>query len=203
MRRALLAAALLAAGLMTNLSPAPAGPAKPNPHIQPLLDGCQRSNALHAATATPEWVSVYRDHVIAGRASGVATAGRQTVEGPVTNSRMPGEDLYFTHDTYDINVDVDPPPSQEFVLTTDQGPHSTIHTEAEVAAFPLWVMPSVGDRARVSGSWIWDCGHWGNQGVDPTEDLSQFLPYDPSSTAKDVLEPGTIRGEEPEFHPLY
>jgi hypothetical protein len=68
----------------------------------------------------------------------------------------------------------------------------------------MWAWPQVGDRVRASGSWIWDCGHWGDGvlGPAPAGTISALLPYDPYETVQDLQSPGTIRGESTEIHPL-
>jgi hypothetical protein len=51
-----------------------------------------------------------------------------------------------------------------------------LHYEWEEGSLPKFAWPSDGDRTSIWGSWIWDCGHW-------TED-------------------GQVTGERTEFHPL-
>src|SRR5437588_638641 len=84
----------------------PARSAGPDSHTQPLVDGCQRSDALELGVSTPEWVYVNRAQVLAARGAGEARAGARTVEGVVTESRPAGEDLYINHDFNDIDVAV-------------------------------------------------------------------------------------------------
>jgi hypothetical protein len=52
-----------------------------------------------------------------------------------------------------------------------------LHFEWESGVVPDYAWPTDGDRAKLWGSWIWDCGHW---------------------TGED----GSITGERTEFHPL-
>lgn len=207
-RRAVSSTALLA--ILLPLA-ALRAPANPSSQTQPLLDGCQRNNTMILALQTPEWVYVDKAGVLAERANGNPTSGRQTAEGVITQSRMAGSDLYVNHDFYDVNIGIDPDPAYEFLLPSHEiaaqnapgGAQARLGTEWESAAVPLWAMPKIGDRARLSGNWIWDCGHWGNPGPEPFGVASQFIPYDPFSTAQDLVDDGKLEGEDTELHPLY
>jgi hypothetical protein len=156
---------------------------------------------MELALSTPEWVYVNRAQVLAARLAGDQRAGRQTVEGVVEGAHPAGDDLYINHDFNDLDVDVAPDPA--FVNLAANGNGGDIGTEWEGTRIPTWAWPQVGDRVRESGSWIWDCGHWGNGPADDTHGVSQLLPYDPEETAKDLAQPGAIRGEQTELHPLY
>lgn len=186
-----------------------AGAAQPAPdsHSQPLLDGCQRSQSLNLAVSTPEWVYVNSNDVRMARLTGDLRSGRRTVEGVVNESRPAGEDLYLNHDMHDYNVIVTPDAAYAGALgsgniNSNPRESGTIEGEWETSKIPLWARPSRGDRVRMSGNWIWDCGHWGNSAADPTS-LSQLLVYDPIETIQDVAAPGAIRGETTELHPMY
>jgi len=183
-----------------------AGPAGPDSHLQPLLDGCQRSDSLTLAVSTPEWVYVNSNDVRMARLTGDDSLGRRTVEGVVKTSRPAGEDLYLNHDFHDYNVQLQPDAPYADVLGSGNlrpgGEFNQIEGEWEVSKIPLWAWPSTGDRVKASGNWIWDCGHWGNSEADPTG-LSQLLVYDPVETAQDLAQPGAIRGETTELHPMY
>ncbi|TMK19655.1 MAG: hypothetical protein E6G68_05700 [Actinobacteria bacterium] len=204
--------AALALGIVTTVGVLAAGalPGRaaggPDSSTQPLLDGCQRSDSLELATSTPEWTYVDANDVRTARLSGDETAGRRTIVGTVVESRPSGEDLYITHDFNDYNILVRPDRGYEGLLATGNlapgDEHNLLEGEWEVTAIPLWAWASAGDRVRVSGSWAWDCGHWGNSAADPTG-LSQLLVYDPVETLQDVAQPGTIRGETTELHPMY
>ena len=180
--------------------------AGPDSHTQPLIDGCQRSQSLLLGTSTPEWVYVNANDVRAARVAGDATLGRKTVEGVVHESRPAGEDIYVSHDFHDYNVMITPDPAYEGLLGSGNripgNEKDLLEGEWEVSAIPLWAWPSAGDRVKVSGNWIWDCGHWGNSAADPTG-LSQLLVYDPLETLQDIASPGAIRGETTELHPMY
>jgi hypothetical protein len=198
---------LFAVGLVATLmlggltSPAEAAQG-PDSHNQPLLDGCQRSNAMQLGLSTPEWVYVDRSGVLALRAMGNTSAGTGTVQGVVADIHPAGDDLYVNHDYNDIDIDVAVDPAYQKYVASGNGA-GQIGTEWEDTLIPTWAWPQVGDRVQESGSWIWDCGHWGNGPADPSEGVSQLLPYDPAETLQDQLNPGTITGEQTELHPLY
>src|SRR5207247_10133979 len=70
--------------------------AGPDPHTQPLLDGCQRSDALILGLSTPEWVYVNRLQVLTDRVAD-PRSGRRTVIGIVRDIHPAGDDLFYTH----------------------------------------------------------------------------------------------------------
>jgi len=175
--------------------------AGPDSHIQPLLDGCQRSNTS-IALAVPAWVYVHRANVLAARLLGDAKAGRATVEGVAVDVKPSGDDQFVSHDYVDFTQDVAVDPQYRSLVGTGDTP-GVMHTEWEEARVPQWAWPQLGDRVRESGSYIWDCGHWGNGPADPTPGISQFIPYDPVETAQDLVHRGAIAGEGTELHPTY
>jgi len=178
----------------------------PDSHTQPLLDGCQRSQALLLGVATPEWVYVDAASVRAARLGGDRTAGRRTVEGVAKEARPAGEDLYLTHNFHDFNLLIEPDPAYAGVLSSGNlqpgEEFNVIEGEWEVSDIPMWAWPAAGDRVRAGGNWSWDCGHWGEGAADPTR-ISPLLPYDPVETIQDLAAPGVIRGETTELHPLF
>ena len=95
---------------------APAAASGPDSHSQPLLDGCQRSDAMELGLSTPEWVYADRASVLAARAAGDPLAGTRTITGVVTESRPAGEDLYVNHDFNDMNVMVQPVMAHRVIL---------------------------------------------------------------------------------------
>jgi hypothetical protein len=206
LRRSGIALALLAV-LAVFVARAEAAEQQPDSHTQPLLDGCQRSQSLNLAVSTPEWVYVNSNDVRLARLTGDATAGRRTLEGVVSESRPAGEDLYLNHDFHDYNVLVRPDPAYAGLLGSgnlnpNPREYGLVEGEWETSKIPLWARASRGDRVRMSGNWIWDCGHWGNSAADRTG-LSQLLVYDPIETIQDIAQPGAIRGETTELHPMY
>jgi hypothetical protein len=178
---------------------------RPDSHTQPLADGCMRSDALITLTI-PEWVYVNRQEVLAARLAGDTITGRQTAEGVVKEIHPAGDDQFITHDYGDVDIDVAlDPPYQGLSGTADSPPgeQPEIGTEWEDTLIPTWAWPQIGDRVRESGAWIWDCGHWGNGGADPTMGFAEFIPYDPIETIPDLTyAPGTVSGEQTEIHPL-
>ena len=190
----------LAAGLaLLAIPPATAQEPGPDPHRQPLVDGCQRSNTFTLARTTPEWVYVDRARAMQDLLAGDPLHGVRRASGRVVESRPAGEDLYLNHDYHDMNVFF--VPDAPFTGLMAQG-QTVLEGELEASNIPLWAMPAPGDHLVMSGSWIWDCGHWGNSAADPSG-LSQFLVYDPVETGQDLLAPGAIRGEETELHPFH
>jgi hypothetical protein len=180
-----------------------AEPPHPDSTRQPLRDGCQRNPAALLVVGagggdiSPEWVYVNRDNSVRV-AEGVAHA-----TGPAT------EDLPFAHSWYDIdsNVDLDQPyryllggdPEKKtgnFVPGSEETNRLHIEWESGDGArgtVPPYAWPTEGDRVKVWGQWIWDCGHWGQDFQDP----DYFLPgtgETPFSTE--------VPGEGTELHPL-
>src|SRR5207244_1326588 len=161
---------------------------------------CQRSNAMELALSTPEWVYVDHPGVLGARVAGNQKAGRRTVEGVVEGAHPAGDDLYINHDFNDLDIDVLPDAAFADLVATGNG--GDLGTEWEATRIPTWAWPQIGDRVRESGSWIWDCGHWGNGPADPTMGFAEFIPGDPVETIPDLLKPGTINGESTEIHPI-
>jgi hypothetical protein len=193
-RLALLLVAALALG-------ATSAGSHPDSLSQPLRDGCDRSELLLLGEATvdlvhrstmevaPEWVYV-------GAGDGTRTI--RTLEGTVLATHTAGSDLFGSHKTYDLNIDVAPDPGYEDLLSTrnDAERPPQIHTEWEPLYVPTWAWPSPNDHVRETGSWIWDCGHWqeGSRRVPG----SDAVPGDPLGDAGVEH----IGGEEAEIHPI-
>jgi hypothetical protein len=176
---------------------AAAGPFdRPDAINQPLADGCQRNPAGLLTFSSPEWVYVYNGNHDSPRT--------RVVEGVAHATSPAGEDLPQNHASYDLdsNVQVDKP--YEYLLGGDpaakngnfgEGGEDTgrIHVEWESTVLPPWAWPTEGDRVKLWGPWIWDCGHWGQGTGDP----DYFLPGNqPGST------PDNLRGEQTEIHPM-
>jgi len=170
----------------------------PDSRTQSVADGCNRTQLglLGEAAATMEagphptpfasWVYVDGDN------------SPRTLEGQVLGTHTAGTDLFGVHDTYDLNIDVQPDPGYDQLLSSRNAAESPgqIHTEWESGNAPLFAWPSVGDHVRETGSEIWDCGHW--QEGDRKVPGGDFAPGDPLGTAG--AEP--IGGEEIEIHPI-
>ncbi|MEA2473771.1 MAG: hypothetical protein QOE06_1686 [Thermoleophilaceae bacterium] len=190
---------------MVAVSPAVAL-AGPDPVNQPLSDGCQRNAAGLLTFSSPEWVFV------GGKGTTDAT---RVVEGTTTLSHTADEDLPESHTSYDFDTDVVPDPSYlgllagsptagngNFAHDADMG---KLHVEWESRAIPAYVWPTEGDRVKLWGQWVWDCGHWG-EGIQ----TDQSNPQGSLVGTGDYLLPGQVegdpppdlRGEQTELHPM-
>jgi hypothetical protein len=173
-------------------------PPRPDSQQQPLKDGCQRSPApllTYAAGGppqTPEWSYVYRDPTV------------RLAEGIAHASSPAGGDLPHGHDWYDMNYNLDLDPQYGYLLGGDPnakngnfapGSEDTnrLHLEWETGTLPAWAWPTENDRVKTWGSWIWDCGHWGQNFEDP----DYFLPGTGETPFSE-----NVRGEQTEFHPM-
>lgn len=176
-------------------SPPPAK--RPDALRQPLTDGCQRNPAGLLTFTSPEWVYVNGDPTV------------RAVEGTATGSHAAGEDLPQNHAWYDFDSNVEPDPKYGNFLAGDPNPPNgnpngnfggdpgaedkgKLHVEWESGTFPMYSWFTEGDRVKLYGSWIWDCGHWGPGFTDK----DYFLP------GQDPLASSDIRGEQTEFHPM-
>lgn len=167
-------------------SPADTNPPAPDSTTQPLADGCQRDPAGLLTFTSPEWAYVYRD----------PTA--RLVEGVAHSTHTAGGDLPEGHDWYDLNSNVNVDSQYSYLLGsanyTGNGEETgRLHVEWETGSVPKFVWPTENDRVKLWGSWIWDCGHWGQTFNDP----DYFLPGQqepPGAT--------NVPGERTEFHPM-
>src|SRR2546423_1017340 len=78
-------------------------PPPPDSHVQPLVDGCQRSNGMSLTLTTPEWVYVNRSAVLQARQTD-PRAGTQTVEGVVNDIHPAGHHLVINHGYNDVDL---------------------------------------------------------------------------------------------------
>src|SRR5438094_5727715 len=117
-------------------SSAAAAASGPDSHTQPMVDGCQRSNAMDLTLTTPEWVYVNRSDVLAARLAGDATAGRQTVEGTVNDIHPAGDDLYVNHDYNDLDIGVLPDAKTGGLAASGNG--GDLGLEWEGTLLPTW-----------------------------------------------------------------
>ena len=202
------AAALAAVAAV--LLAAPAALAGPDPVHQPLRDGCQRNPGGLLSDTSPEWADV------GGAGAGDAL---RAVEGSATLIHTADEDLPEAHASYDLDMDVVPDAAYAGLLAgspdanggqgngnyahdADQG---KLHSEWESGVVPTFVWPAEGDRVKLWGQWVWDCGHWG-QGIHTDPDERQ----DALIGTGDYLLPGQaegeppedLRGEQTELHPI-
>lgn len=200
-------ALLLLGGALVLPATATAGP---DPLNQPLADGCQRNPAGLLTFTSPEWVPV------GGRNAGDPV---RVIEGSSTLVHTADEDLPEGHNSYDLDWDVNPDAGYLGLLAGDPNANGgqgngnwandadrgKLHVEWESGAVPSFVWPTEGDRTKVWGQWIWDCGHWG-QGIQTDQGNPQgslvgtgdyFLPGQVEGGA-----PNGLRGEQTELHPM-
>lgn len=166
-------AAALAAGAV-----AAVGPVGPDPSAQAQADGCGRDGAAIVKRERPEWAYVGDAQAPAGGPAPVARWASGVVDSPVPQlaSHPAPEDLPFTHSAYDVNFNLRTDASSAGLLGGDLAAGTgnyarggggeqneqtaRLHVEREETSFPPFAWPGAGDRVRVLGAWIWDCGHW-------------------------------------------
>jgi hypothetical protein len=199
--------ALIAAVALLAAAPAVAL-AGPDPVKQPLADGCQRNPAGLLTFSSPEWVRV-------GGKSTSATQATKVIEGTTTLTHTADEDLPQSHTSYDLDSDVVPDPAYIGLLAgsptarngnfAEDADYAKLHVEWESRALPAYAWPTEGDRVKLWGQWVWDCGHWG-EGIEADQKNPQgsligtgdyFLPGQVEGDP-----PHGLRGEQTELHPL-
>ena len=181
-----------------------------DPVNQPLADGCQRSPAGLLTYSSPSWVFV------GGRNSGDPL---RVLEGGATLVHTAGEDLPQGHLSYDLDWDVVPDPQYLGLLAGDPNANGgkgngnfahdadegKLHVEWESGVVPTFVWPNEGDRIKMWGSWIWDCGHWGEGfSTDPSQEGLQHTGdyFLPGEIEKGGVPAADLRGEQTELHPV-
>ncbi len=158
----------------------------PDSLTQPLEDGCQRDPAQLLAGTSPQWVYVGRDpepHLVVGTA---------------VEARPTYTDLFRVHDSYDMNIMLRPDQEYwDYLGTANLGenlefdlPSQIMEVEWEQRAYSLFAWATWRDRVEIMGSWIWDCGHWGQGFDDPGYFVPGTAPGEPDVT-----------GEHTEIHP--
>jgi hypothetical protein len=180
--------------------------AGPDPVSQPLADGCQRNPAGLLTFSSPEWVFV------GGKGT---TDTTRVVEGTTTLTHTAEEDLPESHTSYDLDTDVTPDPKYLDLLSgsptagngnfAHDADYGKLHVEWESRALPAYAWPTEGDRVKLWGQWVWDCGHWG-EGIQ----TDQQNPQGSLVGTGDYLLPGQVegapppglRGEQTELHPM-
>jgi hypothetical protein len=199
--------ALIVAVALLATSPAVAL-AGPDPVNQPLKDGCQRNPAGLLTFSSPEWVRV-------GGKSTSATDATKVIEGTTTLTHTADEDLPQSHTSYDLDTDVIPDPAYIGLLSgsptarngnfAQDADYAKLHVEWESRALPAYAWPTEGDRVKLWGQWVWDCGHWG-EGIETDQKNPQgsligtgdyFLPGQVEGDP-----PHNLRGEQTELHPM-
>jgi hypothetical protein len=158
----------------------------PDPAKQAQADGCARSRTAEFSRLAPAWAYVNDKDAPATSPSpparwlsGLVQAYRN---GPDASHPSGGDDP-TTHDSFDINFNVVPDPGYEDLLGGIENAETgnfegegeekgRVHLERETLYEPMWSWPEAGNRVRVLGSWVWDCGHW-----DPGGERTELHPY--------------------------
>jgi hypothetical protein len=106
----------------------------------------------------------------------LANRAPMTLEGQVVENHVASDDFAGVHFAQDYNFFVYPDESYRKLMAMpgnfDEGdPYELGRIEVEwerrnvegknriAAGFPQWAWPAQGDRVRVDGTWIYDCGH--------------------------------------------
>ncbi|MEK6277400.1 MAG: hypothetical protein AABM29_05235 [Actinomycetota bacterium] len=200
-----LAIAAVALGAAPALADDPAPVARPDALQQPVEDGCQRNPVGLLSFTSPEWVYVY-----ANEGFNPNPHKARVAVGNVHSTGTATGDLPQNHAFYDFNTDLIPDSGYEYLLGGDPSvPNGNfadnpaiLHVEWETGTLGRFAWATGGDRAKLWGSWVWDCGHWG-QGftADPDDPTGSII------NDTDYFLPGTgmaggLRGEQTEFHPM-
>jgi hypothetical protein len=170
-------AGIAAAGLVLAAA-ATVAATRPDPNTDAVADGCERNPIGLYTAESPNWAYVGDRSTRADQ----APPPPQWARGVVTSQFAPwlaahptGVDNPFTHASYDMVVNVDPDPADEYLLGGNPGAATgnfegagesayRLHTEWESAAFARFAWPDRGDRVELLGSWVWDCDHFGGGG---------------------------------------
>jgi hypothetical protein len=158
----------------------------PDPQTQARADGCGRSRDAEFARLSPGWVYVNdRDFPTTGQAPPVRSLeGLVQANGSQALASHPsGGDDPTTHDSFDLNFNVLPDPQYTDLLGGNPAEKTgnfegegeeegRVHVERETTGLPFFAWPEAGDRVKVTGSWVWDCGHW-----DPGGERTEIHPY--------------------------
>jgi hypothetical protein len=148
---------------------------RPNPLTQAQADGCPRDLASIFKREAPTWVYVGdKDAPADGPAPparwahGIAIGGGDQA---YLGSYPTGVDDPVSHDSYDWIVNVKPDAADADLVGTgndvkgsDPDEVSRLHSERESLGVPKFALPEPGDRVALYGSWVWDCGHFGEGG---------------------------------------
>jgi hypothetical protein len=170
--------------------------APPTSPDQPLRDGCQRAVLNQLFLKSPEWVYVYRDPSI------------RVAEGIARVTHAAKDDAPGEHQWYDFNSNLVPDPQYRHLLggSAAQGTSNytreekapgeefrRLHYEWESGTLPFFAWPTEGDRVKLWGSWIWDCGHF-NTGDRTTGERTELHPLNGIAVTR--RSPYRTRGNE-------
>ena len=165
----------------------------PDPQKQARRDGCSRSREAEFARLAPGWVYVNdADYPSSGptppvrRLAGVVDAAHNL---PL-DAHPSATDDPTTHDSFDFNMNIRPDAGYEQLLGGNPAEETgnfqgegeeagRVHIERELTGTPAFAWPDAGDHVVVTGSWVWDCGHW-----DPGGERTELHPYRSLWTAR-------------------
>lgn len=107
--------------------------------------GCRESGLMKTI---PSWV-------------GADEPETRTLEGVLEKSKMTYTDFPLSpwHDYYDWNFDIELDPQYGYLLSEWYDEDGHLHCEWDTEHFPRWAWPQEGDRVKLIGRWIYDCGH--------------------------------------------
>ena len=147
---------------------------RPDP-ADAVHDGCGTDRFAIFSRLEPNWAYIYdrdtkaSDPPPAARwAAGIVAPGD---DSPLGVHPTPIDDP-FTHDAYDLIVNLRPGSSDGYLLAGDESAQTgnfaggdeselsgRLHIEREEVGIPFAVWPEQGDRVEAYGSWVWDCEH--------------------------------------------
>ncbi len=188
--------ALLAGALIFAAAASARSSAQPTSPDQPLRDGCQRAVINQLFLKSPEWVYVYRDPSI------------RVAEGIALITHAAKDDAPGEHRWYDFNSNLVPDPQYRYLLGGSAALGTSnfsrdadapgeefrrLHFEWESGTLPFFAWPTEGDRVKLWGSWIWDCGHF-TTGDRTTGEHTEFHPLNGIAVTRRA--PYRTRGNE-------
>jgi hypothetical protein len=177
---------------------------RPDAIAQPVADGCQRNPVGLLTFTSPEWVYVYAYQ------SSLNPGVARVVEGDSRLSDVAGGDLPEGHEFYDFNTDVLPDLGYEYLMGGDPSvPNGNfadnppiLHVEWETGTLGQYAWITGGDRLKLWGQWVWDCGHWGQGFTADPDDPTGSIINDTDYFLPGTSQTGGLRGEQTEFHPM-
>lgn len=193
MRKRRIALAALALAIAAGVAAIAHGVLGPDPQKQAQRDGCARSRTDEFNRLAPGWVYVNDgDYASSGppppvrRLAGIVDAARNL---PLDAHPSGGDDP-TTHNAFDFNMNIRPDPGFDQLLGGNpeertgnfegEGEETgRVHIERELTPRAEFAWPEAGDHVVVTGSWVWDCGHW-----DPGGERTELHPYRSLWTAR-------------------